>query len=452
MKLAQKLKNLLNGSSILGETSDEINNDVASSLKSSATVKNVADGEIEYEIIGLSDASYLVSKAARICVGQEVVMDYEDRLKHISRVIGRGHESTLEHTNLVVLLHFNDSMIEEFIQTCGLFHFLNFHVTKTDGIHHVLLGGSLHAYKQVIRRSIDPNHSSFIRVIKDILYCTSESVFYEDFIADGVMEESRFVRGVDNMKRANYSRESTDKDVLCSDLPTEHEVITTDTVDILKEHTPFENIFDAAKPYMFTLQDCMDMAVVTVVFHDISRTCSMQLNRHRNAISQESQRYVNYSEKPFINPMKFTDVPNPLYKISFFDNKKMTGQELGDALCKVYGELIEQGMLKQEARSYLPSNVYTKEMVTFTVRNLFHFFWMRTAKGAQNEIRFMTNDLEKALLKAYPIFKDSSFYECMVNSVKKPAYQLAENTDDESIDEVIEESVIENESSIKPIE
>ena len=118
MKLAQKLKNLLNGGTILGETSDEINNSVAASLKHTA-IKNTTDGKIEYEIIGLSDASYLVSKAARICVGQEAVMDYDARLKHISRVVGRGHESTLEHTNLVVLLHFNDSMIKEFMKTCG---------------------------------------------------------------------------------------------------------------------------------------------------------------------------------------------------------------------------------------------------------------------------------------------------------------------------------------------
>ena len=450
MKLAQKLKNLLNGGTILGETSGEINSDVAASLKTSA-IKNAIDGEIEYEIIGLSDASYLVSKAARICVGQDAVMDYEKRLKHISRVVGRGHESTLEHANLVIILHFNDSMMKEFIQTCGLFHFLNFHVTKIDDTYHVLMGGSLHAYKQVIRRSIYPNHNSFIRVIKDILYCTSESVFYEDFIKDGVMEEDRFVRGVDNLKRVRYSRESTDKDVLCSDLPTEHEIVATNTADILKEHTPLENIFDAAKPYMFTLQDCMDMAVVTVVFHDISRTCSMQLNRHRNGISQESQRYVNYAEKSFIDPMKFTDKPDLKYKVSLFD-KEMTSQELGDTLCKVYGELIEQGMLKQEARSYLPSNVYTKEMITFTIRNLFHFFWMSMYKAAQNEIRFMTNDLEEALFKAYPIYKEPSFYECLLKSVQEPAYKLVENTDEDSIDEVIEESVIENGSSVKPIE
>lgn len=450
MKLAQKLKNLLNGGTILGETSDKINSDVAASLKG-ASIKIATDGKIEYEIIGLSDASYLVSKAARICVGRDAVMDYEERLKHISRVVGRGHESTLEHTNLVVILHFNDSMMKEFIQTCGLFHFLNFHVTKTDNIHHVLLGGSLHAYKQVIKRSIDPNHNSFIRVIKDILYCTSESVFYEDFIKDGVMEEGRFVSGVDNLKRVRYSRESTDKDVMCSDLPTEHEVVTSNTADILKEHTPLENIFDAAKPYKFTLQDCMDMAVVTVVFHDISRTCSMQLNRHRNGISQESQRYVNYAEKSFIDPMKFTDKSNLKYKVSLFD-KEMTSQELGNALCKVYGELIEQGMLKQEARSYLPSNVYTKEMMTFTIRNLFHFFWMRKDKAAQNEIRFMTKDLEEALFKAYPIYKEPSFYEYLFKSVQEPAYHLVKNTDEDSIDEVIEESVIENDSSVKPIE
>ena len=96
--------------------------------------------------------------------------------------------------------------------------------------------------------------------------------------------------------------------------------------------------------------------------------------------------------------------------------------------------------------------MYTKEMITFTIRNLFHFFWMRKDKAAQNEIRFMTEDLEEALFKAYPIYKEPSFQECLLKSVQEPAYKLVENIDDDSIDEVIEESVIENGSSVKPIE
>jgi hypothetical protein len=77
---------------------------------------------------------------------------------------------------------------------------------------------------------------------------------------------------------------------------------------------------------------------------------------------------------------------------------------------------------------------------------------MRKDKAAQNEIRFMSADLEEAVLQAYPIYRDLSLYEYLFKSVKEPAYHLVENTDEESVDEVIEESVIENESSVKPIE
>jgi hypothetical protein len=64
----------------------------------------------------------------------------------------------------------------------------------------------------------------------------------------------------------------------------------------------------------------------------------------------------------------------------------------------------------------------------------------------------MSADLEEAVLQAYPIYRDLSLYEYLFKSVKEPAYHLVENTDEESVDEVIEESVIENESSVKPIE
>ena len=77
---------------------------------------------------------------------------------------------------------------------------------------------------------------------------------------------------------------------------------------------------------------------------------------------------------------------------------------------------------------------------------------MRKDKAAQNEIRFMSIDLEDALLRAYPIYREPHLYEYLFKSVKEPAYHLVENTDDGSVDEVIEESVIENESSVKPIE
>ena len=60
---------------------------------------------ISSDVVSLSDSTYLVSAAARICVGMKPVEDYEKRKEHISRVVGRGHESVLEHEKITVRIY-----------------------------------------------------------------------------------------------------------------------------------------------------------------------------------------------------------------------------------------------------------------------------------------------------------------------------------------------------------
>lgn len=65
-------------------------------------------------------------------------------------------------------------------------------------------------------------------------------------------------------------------------------------------------------------------------------------------------------------------------------------------LCMVYvGQLVKQGMLKQDARAYLPFNVATKVLMTFTFADLIHFIKERDNKAAQPEVQVMTRELEQ---------------------------------------------------------
>ena len=125
----------------------------------------------------------------------------------------------------------------------------------------------------------------------------------------------------------------------------------------------------------------------------------------------------------------------------FGSNFELDSQELGNRLCKIYHQLTEQGMKKQDARSYLPSNVCTRLIMTFTYKNLFHFFNMRLDKAAQPEVRNLTNDL-------FDVFKDYdknilTMYNMI--DVETPYYKIEDNirnTSDSEIDEVISEEEV----------
>lgn len=54
-----------------------------------------------------------------------------------------------------------------------------------------------------------------------------------------------------------------------------------------------------------------------------------------------------------------------------------------------YLDLMEKGISKQTARSILPVSLFSTALLTFDLRNLFHFLDLRMAKGAQWETRYV---------------------------------------------------------------
>jgi len=378
------------------------------------------------------------------------VEEYDKRIAHLSKIIKMGHESVLEHTNIIMMLHISQSAMNtkwlaELLASCK---YLDVKTNEYNDTTHILIGGSIRGYKHLIKFTKDALRNHYILKIIDSLYSSAEAVFFEDMIEAEVMDRDKFAV-LDNPRATNmrfdpYADEDEESAIKLD--PISRTKIETPTATILGSVQPkYSDIMKYVSQYGFTVDDVLDIVKVSVIIHDISRPISMQVIRHRNAITQESQRYVDYSKKAFINPLKFHDTDemlNKKFKLSLFGtNFELSGQELGNRLCKIYHQLIEQGMKKQDARSFLPSNVCTRLIMTFTYKNLFHFFNMRLDKAAQAEIRNLANDL----LKAFNEYDKEILNTYDRKNVEIPYYIIEDKMrvlSDAEVDEILSEEEI----------
>jgi len=154
---------------------------------------------------------------------------------------------------------------------------------------------------------------------------------------------------------------------------------------------------------------------VTVVFRHASRTCTHEIVRHRNAITQESQRYVSAENATFTVPIENYDKGKKVNVTLFGSTVSCTLDELATQLLNIYPQLRNQGLEKQEARGFLPSNVNCQRLyMTFTLEQLFRFIKLRTDKAAQYEIRMYANAIKDTIENITAINSDiaAEFYGC----------------------------------------
>ena len=410
----------------------------------------LSKNEMHGQLISFSDANYTCAEGARICVGKHAPKDKQERLDYIAKVVGRGHESTISHSNIVMLITFSGFInFNSFMDCSGAMKFLyfstRFFMNKDKYI--VLIGGSIRAYKYLIRNTPNPGDNSFVQQVINLLYQSAEKEFFAAFIKDGIMVESKF--GFQPYART----QSFHRDVMKNgrvfqeeeiDAEDYHQQVTKGKyVDIVYADN-FYNIFDFVKVFGFTLRDVFRVCGCTVIFHDFSRSTSQQITRHFAGISQESQRYVNYSKSKFIDPTQFNPEKYPdqkVYKVSV-DGHEMekTAKDLGETLQKVYDQLIDQGMLKQDARGFLPFNVATKLMMTFTYSDLIHFFNMRIDKAAQPEVQEMAKETYE-LLKVHEGSKELfeiNTLEGLISEVENPVYKQDDIKNESLLDEIDE--------------
>jgi len=413
-------------------------------------------GDLSATLLSFSDASYMSSLAAKMCIGQEPDEDYEKRLDHISRVVNRGHESTIAHSNIVILLLMDKNFSEKFTEVSNALKFTDYAVSKQeDESIAILIGGSIRAYKYFFREVRDLSNP-ICTVIKETLYQSAESVFFEDFIADGIMdkEKCRFypiTSTEDKLEELTDAEGKKYEESFCDAVKKERVVIKGKVCDILSADDVL-GILDRTEQYGFTLRDVLKLTSCTIVFHDISRAIANQITRHFAGICQESQRYVDYSKSNFIDPSQFNieKYPDKDKKYEIDINGillSIKSQELGDLLQSIYPQLISQGMLKQDARGYLPFNVASRLVMTFTFADLIHFIKERRSPAAQPEVRVATDELINNLytydLTAF-LFTSNGI-DNLITLCETPVYKSKKEKElldlDNSIDEVLEEVI-----------
>lgn len=429
MRLKKLFKQLFKKS----DSEKELNLDISYTTQN--TTSSMTD--INIENIDIAPNIYLACRGAKMCVNKPIGNgSLSDRLNYISKVIGRGHESILEHTNIIFLLKLdkNIPINKDFIELLSSMKYSNYSVKEHKGRLYVLVGASIRALKHMIRETKVQN--TFTQVIREVLYSSVEKQFLYSLIEKDYLDKDRCtyfpdgeINTDDTESSCEFIYDPEEKPGTYSDL-----VYMTDT----------EEVYEKVKQYGFTMKDVYKVSIISFVMHDISRSCANQIARHRNGISQESQRYVthDYTKADFVDPIEMNWENRYKDKLDKTAYSKISSMDI----FKNYRYLISAAVLKEDARAWLPMNVKTKLIMTFNFTNLAKFFELRLDKAAQLEIRRMAQEMSFHLVDRYmdkhgkenfdKEFKDpKSFIDNFISIALQDENDVIEQ--ENSIDEVI---------------
>lgn len=143
------------------------------------------------------------------------------------------------------------------------------------------------------------------------------------------------------------------------------------------------------------------------IFDDVSRVFTHELVRHRAgvAVSQESMRFVRLTDIPFWFP-EWARQDTELMRRSVDLLHQMEDHQ--EWMADHFG-LDDEGVPFSEKkhktsfmRLFAPIGVATGMLCTINVRALRHIVYMRTALGAEEEIRLVMDDVAKIALSVTP--------------------------------------------------
>lgn len=169
----------------------------------------------------------------------------------------------------------------------------------------------------------------------------------------------------------------------------------------------------------------LEHASFTFGIEGVSRACTHQLVRHRLAsYNQQSQRYVDETKCfAYVMPQSITDSDyeyiNPFADEDGYFRDISLEQAYVNFMNDVYDfyqEMIYAGIPKEDARYILPNAVCSNIVVTMNVRELLHFFNLRTCNRAQWEIREVAERMLKLCKDVSPKLFENAGPACMTGS------------------------------------
>ena len=134
--------------------------------------------------------------------------------------------------------------------------------------------------------------------------------------------------------------------------------------------------------------------------------------RHRigHSINEESGRYVELRPDWYIPETVREQHGRPgAYTFSDIDNKDLEKEfkekleQYSKDAYSAYIQYVDAGIAKEQARMFLPQNMYTEMRWTANARSLMNYFTLRNSSNAQKEIREYAEALEKIFSKYMPV-------------------------------------------------
>ena len=386
------------------------------------------------EIIDANPNVFLVHMAAKLSRGEKMLSTYEERLNHIQRIMKRGHESILEHSNIVALIKipydticmFGCDVTIDLMDILAKSRYLHIATSKKNNVLHILIGGSIRGYLNTVRE-VSPYNSLIEEMFNKIIYQSIEKEFLYDLLNKGLLKESEC-----NYKAKAKLSEVTNKnehgeditEAVASDLP-DPSPLYEKNVDLIYAED-YWSIWDKIKKYGFNLHDALRMGTITFKFDNVSRAIGNQLVRHRVGITQISQRYVKQTARTFINPIDLKHQFTNIYSDEQFETiqKYLSKKQL----YQIYHNLLDKGVSKEDARYYLPLGTPTTILMTFTYKQFAKFLELRTSKEAQLEIRCLANQTQNLFYERF----QEHLYENHLNRIR----------DSEKIKDIVTHSLI----------
>lgn len=345
-----------------------------------------------------------IYQACTCCYDNTKDLNYIQKKEYIKRRVDAGHVSVLEHGRLAFQFRevsgYEKEMLE--LTTMEPATDLTFEsVFNADDTVDLYVIGNMRFFKYFVN-NISPDmyeDNIFVRqLVKLLMVNVPKELFgkpinrydfinekdfcdVEPFIPNDMLENPRTGLHYCSVKDRAIGMDTTNKDVIKSiTLGIDNDSLD----DLMLSQIPLYIIYK--------------IIPVTVVFRHASRTCTHEIVRHRNAITQESQRYVSAENATFTVPIERYNKDKKVNVTIFGNTISCTLDELATQLIGVYPQLRNQGLEKQEARAFLPSNTNCKRLyMTFSLEQIFHFIKLRTNKAAQYEIRMYAHAIKATL-------------------------------------------------------
>ena len=158
---------------------------------------------------------------------------------------------------------------------------------------------------------------------------------------------------------------------------------------------------------------------------ETSKAIGIQLIRHRSFAFQEfSQRYqdvnrlgdifepIELREQCEDNRQSSTEVIDPQINV---EGGTLPASELINNFLnhsdKLYSQLLEAGIAREQARMVLPLATTTKIHMTGSIRSWIHFLELRDDGHAQKEIQLIAKEIKHIFIQEFPVISKALGYE-----------------------------------------